>query len=86
MHVKVVYDLLFNIWAKVATISGTFRTVKIVNDETAILGLGYNPSLRLIRLVRDLQTSRDLGLMSKWSNDWPSKLSDPVRPIHKSNL
>ena len=33
MHVKVVYDLLFNIWAKVATISGTFRTVKIVNND-----------------------------------------------------
>ena len=40
MHVKVVYDLLFNIWAKDATISGTLSSVKIVNNEIAILGWG----------------------------------------------
>ena len=63
MHVKVVYDLLFNIWAKVATISGTFRTVKIVNDEIAILGRGCNPCLKL---VQDLRTRFRQELVSHW--------------------
>ena len=68
MHVKVVCDLLFNIWAKVATISGTLSTVKMVNNGTAILRRGCNPCPRL---VGDVQTRFSLNFqaglrVSRW--------------------
>ena len=60
MHVKVVYDLPFNIWAKGATISGTFRSydLKIVihtivacNIQTTIFSDFIQLSLATILII-----------------------------------